>query len=1293
MRSIRLLSLLCVFISIHIAGADLTYHPLNRNQSYQTFKNISLPVDANLVNVVFQDNNGMIYFGTQRGLYSYNGYDLHEYHDAMHPNGNPVFAIIQISEQFLCIGTDHGIRWFDMTSKAITDSYCGISFSPAVRSLSMYDGYLWVGTRDFGLMRISPSDGRLESMNHDNTPETTIYSLEATEEMLFVASYEHFSYYDSNTNIRQFVELGSTERIMVNSLLWDKDRDCIWVGTEGYLYNFKISSRQITRHSLLAGNSFKSLSLDTESHLLIGTDAGLFVLNPTNKECVQVVHDSRNSSSLCNNIIWDIFRDKNQNIWLATNRGVSLSQTNTGRQYVHLSEIVHSSEGNLFTRMFWDSFGDYWLGGENGLVHIAAKEKGYNATWFRQDSKEKHLKHNRIRHIYEDSSHDIWIASDGGIGKYDRITEKFNFFNIQVDSTGKNANWAYSILEDKTGRIWIASYMGGLFVCDKETMTIQYHFDENTGIGSNVYLMEEGDDGCIWASTSNGLVSIDINTFDVDQSGFYVDNMMYFNGAIWYSVLGKLYRYDPLTKSSENIPFSETCRQIFYFIREDDRIWFTSSEGLACIDPSTASIMNISPVDDYYLCGLYNDANDEFILGGEDCLLRISLDKKELHHSSTTPVFVTSIVSNGELMQPYKHYKFNENRIEFYKEADITIQLSTLSYDSEESYYYKFDNERQWQSLGKGQNHLALVNLSGGTYSLQLSNRNPESDTEAIISEYSIHIPYPWYLDWKAFVLYTILLGSAIAAGVRIIHIRNKKKFALREKERILELSNMKMDFFVNISHELKTPLSLIIAPVSKMLAETTNARQRETLTNIHSNALRLNTLIHKVLDFKQIETESENTLIRSRVELVNLIRSCVSTFSAVTEEKNISVNIQVPEEALWANIDGLKIESAVINVLSNAIKYANEENGRINIELNHVDDNAVITISDNGRGIDKDELSLIFIRYFQGKNSRQKEGSGIGLYLVKKYIELHSGTIAIENDNGTKVRISIPLTGDNSYILKDINENRESVEANASAKILIIDDNKEIVAFLTSTLSKYYECRKAYNGKDGLDVLNEYTPDLIIVDQMMPEMDGFHFSKSVRKNHLTATTPIIMLTAKDDMATELESIKIGIDIFMPKPFDIKKLQLRIAQLLKKRETIETSVRIDAVTQPDFKGCKAKQSPDEIFMEKATKIIEDNMDREEFSVSLLAEMLSVDTKQLYRKLKQLTGVTPVNYIRKLRLRKAAVLLEEDKFTISEVMFLVGYSNSSYFSKNFAEEFGVTPKEYVIRNRKTEKGQI
>lgn len=1280
MKRITLLSLLILLIFTSIEGANIPSHPLNMNQSYQTFKNISLPVDANLVNTIFQDDRGMVWLGTKRGLYSYNGFDLHEYIDETYPNGNPVFSIVQISNGHLCLGTDKGVRWFNLKDKTIGCPYQTTELSLAVRSLALYDDYLWIGTRDSGLKRVSLSTGRVETVGLQDENETTIYYLEATEEKLFIASYEHLSYYDSNDGVRQVVELGNSERLMVNSLLWDKDRDCIWVGTEGYLYKYDIQTQEAYRQSFLAGNSFKSLSLDSEDNLLIGTDAGLFVYDISNNTYVQIVHDSRNSRSLCNNIIWDILCDRNQNVWLATDRGVSLAQTDIGQHYIHLSEIVQSGDGNLFTSLLIDSNGDYWLGGENGLIHINGTAP-YKVEWFKQDSEEFPLRHNRIRHIYEDSSSDIWIASDGGVGRYDRGISKFEFYQIQIEASGKNANWAYSILEDKSGRIWIASYMGGLFVCSKDNLEILYHFNEDSGTGPNVYLMLDGGD-YIWANTSNGLVSINIETMAVKRHGIYADNMLYQDNVIWYSILGKLYQYNTIKEENKSITFSETCRQIHSFVLENDNIWITSSEGISCIG-SDIILTNISSATDNYLCGIYDRQNREIILGGEDCLTRIDVDRENLGVSSDS-VFIASLVSDGRLMRPNEDYIMAGNHIKINKESDIIIELSSFSYQAAESYYYRFDNEERWQSLGKGNNHISLVNLSGGTYSLQLSNSNPSVNHDAIVNEYSIIVPYPWYLRWPAFILYAVAFFVFATVGIRIIHLRNKRKFELREKERSLELSNMKMDFFVNISHELKTPLSLIIAPVSRMLSETTNARQKETLSTIHNNALRLNTLIHKVLDFKQLEAESEDILIRAHTELGTLLNNCINTFGSAIEEKRISINTVIPKEMIWANIDVLKLESAIINILSNAIKYVKEGSGVVSVELSKIDDKVVITISDNGRGIDKEELSLIFIRYFQGRNAKHKEGSGIGLYLVKKYIELHGGHISIESNDGTVVRLSIPLTGENSCVINDTDAVSDRSCGENSARLLIIDDNKEIVAFLAETLSQHYECHKAYNGREGLEIIDHYTPDLIIVDQMMPEMDGFTFSRAVRKNYRTATTPIIMLTAKDDMSTEMESIKVGVDIFMPKPFDMKKLQLRIAQLLRKRSSIEEAVRIEATSQPDFKECRDRRSPDEIFMEKVTKAIEENMGKENFNVSALADIVSVDNKQLYRKLKQLTGSTPVNYIRKLRMRKASILLEEDKFTVSEVMFMVGYSNPSYFSKCFAEEFEMAPKDYRKR---------
>ena len=1288
------LALLFISSVFYMEGAELRNHLLNRSQSYSTFKNISLPFDANQVNAVCQDNQGLVWLGTKRGLYSYNGYDLHEYQDERHLDRNQIYAVIHVSldREYLCLGTSRGVKWFDLMDECIRSPYLHTEITKAVRSLAVYGGYLWIGTQDYGLKRMSLSDGTIEDSVLDEGRETTIYSLESTDDGLFVASYEHLSRYDERTGQRRQIKLNDSGRLMVNSLLCDKSNGCVWVGVKGCLYKYDMIKDEVATFLEVPGISLKTLALDADGNLLLGTDVGLLVLDLEKKTFTQVAHDSRNTRSLCNNIIYDILSDSNHSVWLATERGVSLAQANTVQHYIHLSELVSSGEGNLFTFIHKDSFGDYWLAGKNGLVHLSNDKE---VAWFRTDSENYPLKHNRVRHVYEDINHDIWIASDGGVGKYDRMNDRFDYYQIQTQMGDRNANWAYYITEDKFGRIWVASYKGGLFVCDRKNMQVLYHFGEDSDIGNDIYLMQNDDDDHIWASGSNGLVSIDVNTMEVKRHDIYTFNMLYFKGAIWYSLYGKLYRYDISTASNVNVSFSETCNQIYSFIPAGDRIWFTSSEGVFSVDPTANTVSSVSNTSDYYLCGLYDGQYGQIVLGGEDCIVRMPLNRGVVTGRPAS-VCITSITSNGKLLTPGVDYGGGNprygNTVELKRNSNVVIELSSFSYQSEDSYYYRFDNEKPWSALGKGQNHISLINLFGGTYDLQLSCSNPESDPSAVVTEYNIYVPLPWYLDEKAIIAYLLALVGIVIGIIRQLQIRNRRNYELREKEMTLELSNMKLDFFVNVSHELKTPLSLVIAPVSSLLSETRNAKQRKTLQTIHDNALRLNTLIHKILDFKQMEVESEDTLIRSHVEIVALLRNCIGIFSAVIVEKGIKVNFHGLKDAVWASMDRIKIESAIINILSNAIKYVESGKGIIDIEAVVTGDNLHITISDNGCGIDKDDLPLVFVRYFQGKR-RKAEGSGIGLYIVKKYIELHGGTISIESDRGTKVKLTIPLADVGTELVENISGGAEDVLAGTSARILIVDDNKEIVAFLAETLSQHYQCREAYNGKEGLAAIEDFDPDLIIVDEMMPEMDGLTFSRNVRRNYQTAAVPIIMLTAKDDMDTELQSIKAGVDVFMPKPFDIKKLQLWIAQLLQKRDSIEKSVRIEAVSRPDFIENHDHKSSDEIFMEKATKAIEDNMGREDFDVSLLASMLSVENKQLYRKLKQLTGYSPVNYIRKLRMSKASILLKEDRFTVAEVMYLVGYSNSSYFSKCFSEEFGMTPKEFVINSRNKEKEQI
>lgn len=892
-RKLLLLSLLLTMLFCPV-GAE----------SYQTFSNISLPADASQVNVVFQDERGMVWFGARRGLCSYNGYNLHERPDAAHPDGNSVFAILQYDDDRICIGTDNGIRWFNLRTESYENIFPELESVGAVRSLVLHDGYLWIGTRDEGLKRYDFSTGNIEDMTSDGKEKTTVYYLESVGERLFIASYEHLTCYDAGTDSMSVIELGTPGRLMVNSLLWDENHDCLWVGTEGYLYKYFIATGEAVRQPFLIGNSFKTLSFDGDGNILMGTDAGLYVLDRKRGTRQHIVHDSRNPNSLCNNVIWDILCDRHQNIWLATDRGVSLAHRNAGRRYMHISEIVRSGDGNLFTYMLRDTYGDWWLGGENGLIHIRGGLLDGDVGWFRHDNGERRLRHNRVRHIYEDSSAGIWIATDGGVGRYDRRSDRFIFYRIQTGPSGKNANWAYSIAEDSQGRIWVASYMGGVFVCDRDSMEILHHLDESDGIGNNVYHLQADEEGHIWASSSKGLVSIDENTLEFDVHDVYMDNMLYADDHIWYSLSGKLYRYDVSDSEQINIPFSENCRQIYSFIREDEDIWFTSSDGVFRIDTETLSVTDMFHTSEPYLCGLHDRRSGEMILGGEDAVMTFTLEDRKPRCRQDT-LFIASLVSGEGLMKPGDDYEIGEGRLEIRNVPDFTIELSSYSYRPDESYWYRFD-DGPWQTTGRNRNHIP-VDLPGGTYTLQLSCSDPDSVQDAGITTCVVVIPHPWYIDWKAFVLYFAVL-AAVAAVVLKARIRRKERDEqMKEKEKFLNL-------------------------------------------------------------------------------------------------------------------------------------------------------------------------------------------------------------FVIEN-------------------------------------------------------------------------LQKHKPE-----------------------------------------------------------------------------------------------------DKVFLEKVTEAIEKNMGREEFNVSLLADMMAVDNKQLYRKLKQLTGLTPVNYIRKLRMRKAAVLLEQEKFTVSEVMYLVGYSNSSYFSKCFAEEFGSTPKGYAATKR-------
>ncbi len=1286
---------------------------------YKSFKNVLLPHDANQVNAIFQDRSGLMWIGTKNGLFSYDGYRIQDYPMKAGPETKTIFSIVQIDSVYLCLGTGEGLLLFNLCTEQYESVNPQLRAVKAVRSLALFDNKLWVGSYNEGLFYYDFEQKLLKNVpSSSEDDKAIIYSLTSTGQKIYIGSYSGLSYYDPKEGKRVNISLSRQYKdLMVNSLLWDENRNSLWVGAEGYLFQYLPKTGEVHLVPSFPVNSFKTLALDGKQDLVIGTDNGFYVYEVESRKLKHIVHDSRNKQSLCNNIIWCVFADKANNVWLGTDRGFSLAAYHSTFHFVHISEITENGMGNQFTSIYGDSKGNYWLGGINGLIlmqNISGKEeKTYQIRTFRSEDNKYSLPHDRIRCIYEDRDKDIWIATDGGIARYDIHSGMFIHYNILDATRQKNANWAYDIYEDNKGRLWIATYWGGLFVVNKKKLIasdnrIPYLAEENCSIGNDpasflsniVYKIEVDKKGVIWVNTQEGLAKIDPQNNQIEKKKIYLDKMIYDgDNYIWYSTGQVISRFHISSGNNEKVCTLPEGNHVYSFVAYKNKLWFSYTEGVSVLDMVTLQRENISIPNYYYQSCFWDEQHQLLLLGGEDGIACLSTAMTQSIVSQESPIILTSIWNNKRRLIPTIDYegksvKYRDELQLPYSTNNLAFEFSRFTYSPEidRAFYYCLDGtDSTWSKIELAHNRVFLPNLEPGSYTLRLRG---ESDNPSIspVTSFKITILPPWYRTLYAYVLYVLLFLFVVWQIVWRIQLRIKRRYERMEKAKTIELSNLKMDFFMNISHELKTPLSLIIAPLSKLISETKNRENKQKLELIHYNSLRLNTLIQKILNFKQMEYESENMLIRSHVELCALLQNTIQTFLTVIQERHIELKFTSDVDTLWMHLDILKIESIFINILSNAIKHVPLKDGIIEISLSKRENEVCIRISDNGDGIKEEELALVFVRFFQGRNAKKNQGgTGIGLYLVKKFVELHSGRVEIRSNGGTIVEIILPLIGDNAISVErqlpvEIDVMADVEKANAT--ILIIDDNKEIVAFLAETLSEYYRCITAYNGKEGLLSVQADKPDLIIVDQMMPVMDGFEFCRNIRHNQPTASIPVIMLTAKDDMDTELKSIKMGIDVFVPKPFDMKKLILRITQLLHKRSSIEKSIRIETITQPSFEIEKADS--DESLIERITKIVEDNMDNEGFNLSILSEMLGIEQKQLYRKVKQLTGMTPVNYVRQLRMKKAAILMTQNRFTISEVMYLVGYTNASYFSKCFSEMFGVTPKQFIInQNDKNE----
>lgn len=1262
-RIMLLICCLCYINTLHAVQRATSADDISRNIE------VIQGSEALSIRSIDQDEKGMIWFGTDKNLFSYDGYQFVRHHDI---NGNndhfQINTLICFDEKVL-LGCIDGVVIYD----TIEETFEQIEFLIGNETHDMeYDqenGIIWIGT-DIGLFKLEIESGNISAavINSEHKP-TNIWSLKIHGNVLYIGMRRGFGKYcldgsnsyekiSDNVFKRYYSTIGSIEVIDDQHLL---------IGASKFLAVYNTATQE---SQLISEFSWVKNIGRIDNLFLIGTDAGLFSYDRITSRI----------ENIKKTVVWGILNDKNGNLWFGTDNGLMVSM---GNRLITKIKGIPTDANHLFSSISGNNDGLYFAGGSYGMVVINAYNEDSPIRWYKMEDIKYPFRHNKVRQIiYDKNKDDIWVSTAGGALKYNKEKESFDLYYVSNNSFYQ----AYDILFDDD-KMWFASLDG--LLCVQNDSIVKMYTRKNGLTSSKINQISRDKNKNIWMRTFDRNIyylkksSEKIIQFNLPGSkNFTRGDQLYSDssGNIWIASSNNIYKIN-IDESENNIieyklkgNHTKECLSI---IEVNNTIWACYPNSIYILDKSSTDIQHIWTRSNY--SDMYFDNNNQMVLlGSLDKIDAIRINDLKRHfETSTAPVHITSVIVNDSYAISQKELSSGKITLP-YKLNNISISFSNFGFNQENTPRFKYrigESGNQWtETEGRG-NHILLSDLAPKKYDLYITSfggNNPEKAT------LTITIKRPWFLSNTAIILYicaTILLMYIITSSMIF---RKQVKVERIQKAYEMSQAKSKINFFADISHELKTPLSLIIAPISKLLHEIKDPEHKRTIQLIHDNAIKLNSLIHITLGYYKESNDFGKSIISSSIEVVGFIKRIFQTYKDSTPD--LYFIFKSNYEEIHASLDVIKTETIISNILSNSCKYTSKEGSIIlMIDYDSETNYLLIKISDTGIGIPKEELPFIFQRYYQSSRTVKSftEGTGLGLSIVKNYVEMLGGVISVSsNENGTTTIINIPIQPEIENNISKIKTNNTN---DNKPLIAIIDDNKSVCEFLESTLNDKYRCISAFNGKNGLKLCQDMIPDLIISDVVMPVMDGLEMCKKIRETATLSMIPIILLTAKDDKETEKNSIDLNIESFIGKPFDLDTLLAKVNQLVGQKERVEAQVRLRMITEPKESHTL---SNDEKFLISITKIIEDNLDDSELSVSKLCDKSKYNEKQLYRKIKGLTGMSTIEYIKSIRLKKAAQLLQNGSFTVSEVMYIVGFSNSSYFARAFSSQFGKTPKEYM-----------
>ncbi|MFP5039905.1 two-component regulator propeller domain-containing protein [Parasediminibacterium sp. JCM 36343] len=1316
---------------------------------------------------LFQDSKGFLWIGTMNGISRYDGYTFKNYFRSQDKNsimGNWAYDITEDAAHDIWIATNEGLSKFEQQKETFIN-YSLPGKIPAQQSGRIntlhFDkqGILWVGGRN-GLFQFNIQEGTFKKIDIHQLNGNITKIIAASGNEIWIAMDDAVVNYNTNTGKYKVFEI-KVKPGPYGDKVWallENNKDLyIATAAEGLMVlPYDKAAKSYTTIKKFNTFSAGDESLDDtqvfdirtslNNDIWLGTSKGVAKIakNVQGKQGISFYRNNIvNSRSISSDRVYKVFIDKTNVLWCGTEVGLNKLDLNSlpfhyytfaNQKFVDQIKGIYTVNGsNVWLCTFNKGFVNYdiatntsqsytvepaqsfynstrslfidnkniWLGTLNGVLKVPSK-----GTSSFQNVLPGHV----VFAIIQDRKQNIWIGTNNGLFKQKPDGSIISITLNQNTNNVVSSLFVRSVFEDSNGNIWVGFENSGVAMVDIATNKLNIVSGNKKGeaiLGNTIYSITEYPKNTIWMGSESGLTKVALPT----------------NGSNFADANIKTY-------SEENgLP----DKSISGLLSDDaGNLWISTIKGLVKFDIQKGIFQNYLPSLYFSYSCCYKLSNHQFYFGTSDGF--ITFDPTKVFTDVEKPTVSISDIKlfnkpvkideqfNGQVI--LKQAIGDTKKIELnYRNNVFTIDFAALHFANPEknSFAYKMQGfDKDWIQAAANNRSATYTNLDAGTYTFKLKAANYLGVWNNVPAELQITILPPPWKTWWAYLIYTIIAVVVfyIVSRYTLIQIKQRQQLVYEkiEKEQLRKLDEMKTQFFTDISHEFRTPLSLIVGPAEEMLSSQdlpADAKHKTQL--IHRNSKKLLYLIDELMTFQKLD-EGKLQLKPQPLEMVAFVKEVYQNFLHLAEKKEINFTLTTDRELYPMNIDPGKMEMVLNNLLFNAFKYVPQK-GTININILQAGINALpsvpklkfanwlsISIEDNGKGISDNDFSHLFERYFQSDNALK--GTGVGLSLTKNLVELHNGLITAKSEPGVKTSFSfyLPLEITPLVVQSNINklvEKQITLDYNvddliddnilegvshfktqkAKDSLLLVDDNIEVLDYLEMVFQNKYNVDRAINGLEALEYLKNHEPDLILSDVMMPEMDGIQLCKELKTNINTSHIPLILLTAKATVENTLAGLQIGADDYISKPFNPDILKAKVTNFIEgQKRIIEKFVNADngVIIPKDI----AKNPLDEEFLQNVMDAVTKNLDNEEFSVEELGSMVAMSRSNLFRKLKAVTGQTPIEFIYHFRLRKAMEMLLERKLSVSQISYEVGFKSPSSFTKSFKKQYGKSPTSFL-----------